>query len=85
MLDKAVQGQLLGMNLVRDYRDKELKKYDWYAIREISTGKAIPENIKTYTQALRDLPDNCVPELDSAGNLTNGFDIFPVLTYPKPL
>lgn len=78
-MSDEVTGQLLGMNLVRDYRDKELKKYDWYAIREISTGVAIPDNIKTYTQLLRDLPTNCTPELDEAGNLTNGFNILPVL------
>lgn len=79
MSDEIAQGQLLGMNLVRDYRDKELKKYDWYAIREISNGIPIPDNIKTYTQLLRDLPTSCIPELDEAGNLTNGFDIFPAL------
>jgi|SaaInlStandDraft_6_1057023.scaffolds.fasta_scaffold50188_2 hypothetical protein len=76
---QEVTTQLLGMNLVRDYRDKELAKYDWYAIREISAGVAIPENVKVYTQALRDLPNNCIPILDEAGNLTNSIDIFPIL------
>jgi hypothetical protein len=79
MADNETQSQPLGMNLVRDWRDAELKKYDWYAIRSVSTDTPIPENIATYTQTLRDLPNNCVPELDEAGNLINGNDIFPVL------
>ena len=79
MANTEAQAQPLGMNLVRDWRDAELKKYDWYAIRSITTGEDIPENIKVYMQTLRDLPNNCIPEMDEAGNLTNGGEIFPSL------
>jgi len=71
--------QPLGMNHIRDLRDVELKKYDWYAIREMSGGEVIPDDIKAYMQAWRDLPSNCTPELDDAGNLILSSIEFPVL------
>lgn len=60
-----------GMNLVRDLRDTELTKYDWYGIRAITTGEPVPANVMAYMQALRDMPGTATPEVDDAGNLLN--------------
>jgi len=77
MSNDIVAPQPVGMNHIRDLRDAELKEYDWYVIREMSGGTVTPDNIKLYMQQWRDLPDNCTPEVDIAGNLVRSSVTFP--------
>lgn len=42
-------------NQIKSERDERLKVTDWYVIRELDSGIPIPEPIKTYRQALRDI------------------------------
>lgn len=42
----------------RQKRNKRLVECDWVAIRAFTTGTPVPEEWKTYMQALRDLPAN---------------------------
>ena len=67
----TVEGPPNHQHHVRDWRDVELKKLDWYGIRKISHGIDIPTNVLNYMQVLRDLPNNVTAEVDEAGNLTN--------------
>ena len=41
---------------LRSKRDNLLKVSDWEIIQELEKGNAISDNMKTYRQALRDLP-----------------------------
>jgi hypothetical protein len=41
---------------LREKRDNLLKKYDWEILQELEKGNAISDDMKTYRQALRDLP-----------------------------
>jgi hypothetical protein len=41
---------------LREERNKRLAKCDWVVIRATSTDTPVPEEWKTYMQALRDLP-----------------------------
>lgn len=43
---------------LRKERDRRLSKCDWVVIRATSTDTPVPEEWKTYMQALRDLPAN---------------------------
>ena len=43
---------------LREERNKRLTQCDWVATRAFSTNTPIPEEWKTYMQALRDLPAN---------------------------
>lgn len=43
---------------LRQKRNKRLVECDWVAIRAFTTGVPVPEEWKTYMQALRDLPAN---------------------------
>jgi hypothetical protein len=43
---------------LRAERNKRLAKCDWVVIRATSTDTPVPEEWKTYMQALRDLPTN---------------------------
>jgi len=43
---------------LREERNKRLTECDWVVIRSTSTDTPIPEEWKTYMQALRDLPSN---------------------------
>ena len=42
---------------LRSKRDGLLKAYDWEILSELEKGNAISDDMKTYRQALRDLPD----------------------------
>ena len=42
---------------LRSKRDGLLKTYDWEILSELEKGNAISNDMKTYRQALRDLPD----------------------------
>ena len=43
---------------LREERNRRLAQCDWVATRAFSTNTSIPEEWKTYMQALRDLPAN---------------------------
>tara|TARA_R100001369_G_scaffold58233_1_gene85086 strand:+ start:294 stop:593 length:300 start_codon:yes stop_codon:yes gene_type:complete len=42
---------------LRSKRDGLLKTYDWEILAELEQGNAISDDMRTYRQALRDLPD----------------------------
>ena len=42
---------------LRSKRDNLLKASDWEIVSELEKGNAISDDMKTYRQALRDLPD----------------------------
>ena len=45
-------------NELREERNKRLSQCDWVTLKAYSTGAPVPEEWKTYMQALRDLPAN---------------------------
>jgi hypothetical protein len=53
------------LNLVRIERDKRLKETDWWACSD----RVMTEPQKIYRQALRDITNNCNPELSDVGDL----------------
>ena len=54
---------------LRDKRDGLLKAYDWEIIQELEKGNAISSDMRTYRQALRDLP-NGKDTVDKCTNAT---------------
>lgn len=62
---------------VKDYAMSELRKKrndlltasDAVTMKCVSRGMAIPDEWKTYQEALRDLPANSNPDFDAGGNL----------------
>ena len=56
---------LEAMRLLREERNQLLSETDWMVTKSIETGVAIPNDWKTYRQALRDLPASASPKLDS--------------------
>jgi len=58
-----------GMRLLRAERNAKLMAIDWEVIKAYSNGEAIDAKLKTYMQALRDLPASANPTTDDAGNL----------------
>ena len=44
------------LDIVRKYRDIALTETDWIVIKALETGTEIPEDVKVWRQALRDLP-----------------------------
>ena len=56
---------LEAMRLLREERNILLSETDWMVTKSIETGVAIPNDWKTYRQALRDLPASSSPQLDS--------------------
>ena len=59
------------MKLLREERDRLIVQSDWRVIKAKETGTNIPTAWKTYRQALRDLPANNTPTLDSTGKRLN--------------
>jgi hypothetical protein len=53
------------LDLVRMRRDSLLKETDWWACSD----REITEPQKAYRQALRDITNNCSPELNDVGDL----------------
>ena len=53
-----------GMRLLRVERDARLAALDWEVIKAYSSAAAVDEKLKTYMQALRDLPASAKPKLD---------------------
>ena len=58
-----------GMRLLRVERDAKLAALDWEVIKAYSSGAAVDSKLKTYMQALRDLPASAKPKTDAAGEL----------------
>ena len=54
---------------LRDKRDGLLKTYDWEILQELEKGNAISSDMRTYRQALRDLPAG-KNTVDSCNNAT---------------
>jgi 3-methyladenine DNA glycosylase AlkD len=46
------------LNSLRSIRDDLLKQSDWVTLKAYSTDTPVPDEWKTYMQALRDLPSN---------------------------
>ena len=55
--------------LLRVERNKLLAETDWTQLKDIDLDIIRERNWKNYRQALRDLPSNSNPKLDSFGNL----------------
>ena len=58
-----------GMRLLRVERDAKLSALDWEVVKAYSNGEAVDSKLKTYMQALRDLPASASPKTDDAGKL----------------
>jgi len=58
-----------GMRLLRVERDAKLTALDWEVVKAYSNGVAVDSKLKTYMQALRDLPSSAKPTTDAAGDL----------------
>ena len=58
-----------GMRLLRVERDAKLAALDWEVVKAYSNGVAVDSKLKTYMQALRDLPASAKPTTDAAGEL----------------
>jgi len=58
-----------GMRLLRVERDAKLAGLDWEVVKAYSSGEAVDTKLKTYMQALRDLPASAKPTTDDAGEL----------------
>ena len=58
-----------GMRLLRVERDAKLSALDWEVVKAYSNGEAVDTKLKTYMQALRDLPASAKPKTDDAGEL----------------
>ena len=54
---------------LRDKRNRLLQSSDWEIMQELEKGNAISDNMKTYRQALRDLP-NGKDTVDKCNNAT---------------
>lgn len=55
------------MRILREERNRKLAQTDWRASSDLT----LSNEWATYRQALRDLPANSTPTLDSDGNLQN--------------
>ena len=58
-----------GMRLLRVERDAKLTALDWEVVKAYSNGEAVDSKLKTYMQALRDLPASASPKTDDTGEL----------------
>ena len=58
-----------GMRLLRVERDAKLAALDWEVEKAYSNGVAVDAKLKTYMQALRDLPASAKPTTDANGEL----------------
>ena len=66
-----------GMRLLRVERDAKLTALDWEVIKAYSNGAAVDAKLKTYMQALRDLPSSAKPTTDAAGELVDSSVTWP--------
>ena len=58
-----------GMRLLRVERDAKLAALDWEVVKAYSNGEAVDSKLKTYMQALRDLPASAKPTTNDSGEL----------------
>ena len=65
------------MRLLRVERDAKLAALDWEVVKAYSNGVAIDAKLKTYMQALRDLPASANPTTDAAGELVTSSRTWP--------
>jgi len=65
------------MRLLRVERDAKLAALDWEVVKAYSNGVAIDAKLKTYMQALRDLPASASPTTDAAGELVTSSITWP--------
>lgn len=66
------------MRLLRIERDKRIAATDWEVTKAYSMNVAVPTDLSTYMQALRDLPENSTPTLDASGQLDLASVTWPV-------
>ncbi len=66
-----------GMRLLRVERDAKLTALDWEVVKAYSNGVAVDAKLKTYMQALRDLPASAKPTTNSAGELDDSSVTWP--------
>ena len=63
--------------LLRVERDAKLAALDWEVTKAYSNGAAVDAKLKTYMQALRDLPASASPTTDAAGELVDSSITWP--------
>ena len=63
--------------LLRVERDAKLVALDWEVVKAYSNGVAVDAKLKTYMQALRDLPASASPTTDAAGELVTSSVTWP--------
>ena len=63
--------------LLRVERDAKLAALDWEIVKAYSNGVAVDAKLKTYMQALRDLPASANPTTDAAGELVDSSITWP--------
>ena len=63
--------------LLRVERDAKLAALDWEVVKAYSNGVAVDAKLKTYMQALRDLPASASPTTDAAGELVTSSITWP--------
>jgi hypothetical protein len=63
--------------LLRVERDAKLVALDWEVVKAYSNGAAVDAKLKTYMQALRDLPASAKPTTDAAGELVTSSVTWP--------
>ena len=63
--------------LLRVERDAKLAALDWEVTKAYSNGVAVDAKLKTYMQALRDLPASAKPTTDAAGELVTSSVTWP--------
>jgi len=63
--------------LLRVERDAKLAALDWEVTKAYSNGVAVDAKLKTYMQALRDLPSSAKPTTDAAGELVTSSVTWP--------
>ena len=66
-----------GARLLRVERDAKLAALDWEVTKAYSNGVAVDAKLKTYMQALRDLPASAKPTTDAAGELVTSSVTWP--------
>ena len=59
------------MEVLKHERNQKLVECDKITLKYMSQNLPMPEEWKTYMQALRDLPDNCTPVLEPSVNITS--------------
>ena len=63
--------------LLRVERDAKLAALDWEVTKAYSNGAAVDAKLKTYMQALRDLPASASPTTDASGELVDSSITWP--------